>query len=158
MDKTQPHPPHIQWEKQYTIIKQQQNHRLRTDSSCSNWGGKEENTRCASFDINYTRQGFDNACWHREVYRDIKITRWVSLDIKFNRQDFENACWHREACLDKENTRWVSFDIKPNRQGFENACWHCEACQDKENTRWLFFDIKFTRPGFENPDVFWYQV
>ena len=28
----------------------------------------------------------------------IKNTRWVSFDIKFTRQGFENACWHREAC------------------------------------------------------------
>ena len=28
----------------------------------------------------------------------IENTRWVSFDIKFTRQDFENACWHREAC------------------------------------------------------------
>ena len=25
-------------------------------------------------------------------------TRWGSFDIKFTRQGFENACWHREAC------------------------------------------------------------
>ena len=25
-------------------------------------------------------------------------TRWVSFDIKFTRQGFENACWHRKAC------------------------------------------------------------
>ena len=31
-------------------------------------------------------------------YRDIENTRWVSFDIKFTRQGFENACWHREAC------------------------------------------------------------
>ena len=30
--------------------------------------------------------------------QDIENTRWVSLDIKFIRQGFENACWHREAC------------------------------------------------------------
>ena len=29
---------------------------------------------------------------------DIENTRWVSFDIKFTRQGFENACWHREAC------------------------------------------------------------
>ena len=28
----------------------------------------------------------------------IEKTRWVSFDIKFTRQGFENACWHREAC------------------------------------------------------------
>ena len=28
----------------------------------------------------------------------IENTRWVSFDIKFTRQGFENACWHREAC------------------------------------------------------------
>ena len=27
----------------------------------------------------------------------IENTRWVSFDIKFTRQGFENACWHREA-------------------------------------------------------------
>ena len=27
-----------------------------------------------------------------------EIYRWVSFDIKFTRQGFENACWHREAC------------------------------------------------------------
>ena len=25
-------------------------------------------------------------------------TWWMSFDIKFTRQGFENACWHREAC------------------------------------------------------------
>ena len=30
--------------------------------------------------------------------QDIENTRWVSFDIKFTRQGFENACWHREAC------------------------------------------------------------
>ena len=28
----------------------------------------------------------------------IENTRWVSFDIKFTRQGFENAGWHREAC------------------------------------------------------------
>ena len=31
-------------------------------------------------------------------YPFIENTRWVSFDIKFTRQGFENACWHREAC------------------------------------------------------------
>ena len=30
--------------------------------------------------------------------RNIAYTRWVSFDIKFTRQGFKNACWHREAC------------------------------------------------------------
>ena len=30
--------------------------------------------------------------------KEIENTRWVSFDIKFTRQGFENACWHREAC------------------------------------------------------------
>ena len=29
---------------------------------------------------------------------NIEKTRRVSFDIKFTRQGFENACWHREAC------------------------------------------------------------
>ena len=28
----------------------------------------------------------------------IDYTRWVSFYTKFTRQGFENACWHREAC------------------------------------------------------------
>ena len=32
-----------------------------------------------------------NCFWYREYY-------WVSFDIKFTRQGFENTCWHREAC------------------------------------------------------------
>ena len=28
----------------------------------------------------------------------IENTRWVSFDIKFTGQGFESACWHREAC------------------------------------------------------------
>ena len=28
----------------------------------------------------------------------IENTRWVCFHIKFTRQGFENACWHREAC------------------------------------------------------------
>ena len=28
----------------------------------------------------------------------IENTRWVSFDIKFTRQGFENAGWHRKAC------------------------------------------------------------
>ena len=53
----------------------------------------------------------------------------MSFDIKFTRQGFENACWHREACRDIENTKWVSFEIKFTRQGSDNACWHCQACR-----------------------------
>ena len=34
----------------------------------------------------------------RERERERENTRWVSFDIKFTRQGFENACWHREAC------------------------------------------------------------
>ena len=30
--------------------------------------------------------------------RFIENTRWVSFDIKFTRRGFENACWYREAC------------------------------------------------------------
>ena len=30
-------------------------------------------------------------------------TRWVSFDIKFTRQGFENACWHCEACQAIQN-------------------------------------------------------
>ena len=30
--------------------------------------------------------------------KEIENTRWVSFDIKFTRQGFENACWHCEAC------------------------------------------------------------
>ena len=30
--------------------------------------------------------------------RNIENTRWVSFDITFTRQGFENAYWHREAC------------------------------------------------------------
>ena len=33
-----------------------------------------------------------------EVVWYIEMTRWVSFDIKFTRQGFKNACWHREAC------------------------------------------------------------
>ena len=32
------------------------------------------------------------------VNLNIENTRCVSFDIKFTRQSFENACWHREAC------------------------------------------------------------
>ena len=67
--------------------------------------------------------------FYERYEQDIENTRWVSFDIKITRQGFENACWHREACRDIENTRWVSFDIKITRQGFENACWHREACR-----------------------------
>ena len=28
----------------------------------------------------------------------IENTRWVSFDIKFTRHGFENTCWHHEAC------------------------------------------------------------
>ena len=66
-------------------------------------------------------------------HRDIENTRWGSFDIKFTRQGFENACWYREACWEIENTRWVSFDIKFTRQGFENACWHREACRASQH-------------------------
>ena len=34
--------------------------------------------------------------WAGTLY--IENTRWVSFNIKFTRQGFENACWHREAC------------------------------------------------------------
>ena len=71
--------------------------------------------------IDISRKRFTN--------QEIENTRWVSFDIKFTRQGFESTCWHCEACRDIENTRWVSFDIKFTRQGFEIACWHREACQ-----------------------------
>ena len=61
--------------------------------------------------------------------KEIESTRCVSFDIMFTTQSFENACWHREACRDIDNTRWVLFDIKFARQGFEKACWHREACR-----------------------------
>ena len=32
------------------------------------------------------------------IHKAWKNTWWVSFDIKFIRQGFENACWHREAC------------------------------------------------------------
>ena len=32
------------------------------------------------------------------VCQNIENTRWVFFEIKFTRQGFENACWHREAC------------------------------------------------------------
>ena len=35
--------------------------------------------------------------------KDIENTRWVSFDIKFTRQGFENACWPREACRAIQN-------------------------------------------------------
>ena len=71
--------------------------------------GRDETQKCLVFSIT------------------IENTRWVSFDIKFTRQGFENAWLHHEACRDIENTRWVSFDIKFTRQGFEDACWHREA-------------------------------
>ena len=37
-------------------------------------------------------------CLFAVVICEIEKTRWVSFDIKFTRQGFENACWHREAC------------------------------------------------------------
>ena len=40
-----------------------------------------------SFDIKFTRQGFENACLHREACRDIEN----SFDIKFTRQGFDMA-------------------------------------------------------------------
>ena len=69
----------------------------------------------------------------------------MSFKIKFTRQGFENVCWHREASQDIANTRWVSFDIKLTSQGFENACGHRKACGHIANTRRMSFDIKFTR-------------
>ena len=76
---------------------------------------------CVKPDTSTTSASKRSHCWTR--------LRFVSFDIKFTRQGFENACWHREACRDIENTRFVSFDIKFTRQGFENACWHREACR-----------------------------
>ena len=35
---------------------------------------------------------------HYMLHSYIENTGWVSFDIKFTRQGFENACWHREAC------------------------------------------------------------
>ena len=36
-------------------------------------------------------------CSLNRIMLSIENTRWVSFDIKFTRQRFENACWHREA-------------------------------------------------------------
>ena len=55
--------------------------------------------------------------------RNIEITKWVTFDIKFTRQGFENVCWHRDACraiqhtfskpslvnLISKDTTWYSF-------------------------------------------------
>ena len=43
-----------------------------------------------------TRGGFLTASSHRN--HQIENIRWVSFNTKFSRQGFENACWHREAC------------------------------------------------------------
>ena len=123
--------------------------RLRERLLTSRGLPRYRDARWVSLDIKFTRQGFENACWHREACRDLENTWWVSFDIKFTRQGFENACWHREACRNIEKTRWVSFDIMFTRQGFENACWHREACRDRENTSWVSFDINFTRQDFK---------
>ena len=40
----------------------------------------------------------DHAPWSSDLDLYIEITRWVYFDIKFTRQGFENACWNREAC------------------------------------------------------------
>ena len=33
-----------------------------------------------------------------DVHKELENARWVSFDIKFTRQGFENACWDCEAC------------------------------------------------------------
>ena len=38
------------------------------------------------------------AMWSLGTTISIENTRWVYFDIKFTREGFENACWHREAC------------------------------------------------------------
>ena len=117
------------------------------------WWARNREYWWVSFDIKFTRQGFENDCWHREACWDIENTRWVSFDIKFTRQGFENACWQCEACRDIENTRWVSFDIKFTRQGFENACWQCEA--------WRAIQHVFSKPSLVNlitKSQTWYSI
>ena len=37
----------------------------------------------------------------------MRLWNSVYFDFKFNKQGFENACWHRETCRDIKNTRWV---------------------------------------------------
>ena len=48
------------------------------------------------FFVQYNYYYWKTKPFYHEVY--IENTRWVSFDIKFTRQGFENACWHREAC------------------------------------------------------------
>ena len=84
----------------------------------------------------------------QHVFSKLSLVNLISKYINFTRQGFENPCWHCQACQGIEKTRWVSFDIKLNRQGFENACWHCEAYREIENTRWESFVVKFIRQGF----------
>ena len=68
-DQTQ----NTQWDQQQTMNQQQLKHRLRTESSGSylESGLNIENTRWLSFDIQFTRQGFENPCWHCEACRAI---------------------------------------------------------------------------------------
>ena len=43
-------------------------------------------------------------CWESHVVAQIENTMWVSFDIKLTKQGFENACWHREACRAIQHT------------------------------------------------------
>ena len=53
--------------------------------------------RCALFTV-WVRLSVQFAFLIFLLAPDIENTRWVSFDIKLTRQGFENACWHREAC------------------------------------------------------------
>ena len=54
------------------VILGNNNHDPITVSSGSSVDKSIENTGLVSFDIKFTRQGFENACWHREACRAIQ--------------------------------------------------------------------------------------
>ena len=52
---------------------------LREIISFGDWG--QSDTRCASFDIKFTRQGFEKACWQKTQtwYSIYQMSSWFNL-------------------------------------------------------------------------------
>ena len=67
------------------------------------------------------------------VYWIIENTRFVSFDIKFTRQNFENACWCREACQVIHHVflkpSLVNFISKDTNLVFYLPVYHCFTFQ-----------------------------
>ena len=78
-------------------------------------------------------------------YLYIEDIRWVSFDIKFTKQGFENACWHRAVCwaiqhaFSKSNL--VNLISKYANLVFHLSVTHCFTLQTGEYNAIFIFCV-----------------